>query len=104
MCDVEFLGDFDEISMLLTPSLENKVYNWLVKVLNKSVQPIAVGSEKPYKQWKMNELLVFRYPFAIGTIQYRILLVKVKNSVYIEFQLGSHKYYDKVRKSLRMSE
>ncbi len=33
--------------------------------------------------------------------QYNLeFLVKVKNSIYIEFHLGGHKYYDKVRKDL----
>ncbi len=70
------------------------------EVLERDIQPIVVGSKKSYKQWTVAELLIFRYPFSIGNTKYRILLVKVKNSVYIEFHLGDHKYYDKVRKEL----
>lgn len=100
-CETEFLGThFDEITRLLSISLEKKIYGWLSKVVRKKIQPIAIGSKKPYRQWAMSDLLVFRYPFVIGKAQYRILLVKVKNSVYIEFHLGNHKYYDKVRKEL----
>lgn len=51
----------------------------------------------------MHELLVFRYPFSIQNTSYRILLVKVKNSFSIEFHLGDHKYYDKVRTDLNLA-
>ena len=100
---VEFLGkDFDYIVGLLSDSNAEKIFNWVQDVMDKSVQPIVVGSRKKYKEWSMNELLTFRYPFTVGNSQYRILFVKVKNSVYIEFHLGDHKYYDKVRKELDM--
>ena len=59
-------------------------------------------SKKPYKEWMINELLTFRYPFSIRNTEYRILFVKVKNSAYIKFHLGDHNYYDKVRKNLSL--
>ncbi|MFH0876261.1 MAG: hypothetical protein V1859_10070 [archaeon] len=52
----------------------------------------------------MHELLTFRHAFNLDNIEYRILFVKVKNSIYIEFHLGDHKYYDKVRKSLGLTK
>ena len=65
---------------------------------------ISDSSRKPYKEWTISELLTFRYPFSIGNTEYRILFVKVKNSIYIEFHLGDHKYYDKVRKDLDLKK
>lgn len=98
---VEFLGkNFDQIVNLLTENNAEKIYHWVKNIVDKTVQPIVIGSKKTYKEWTVNELLTFRYPFSIGNMEYRILFVKVKNSVYIEFHLGDHKYYDKVRKYL----
>jgi hypothetical protein len=97
---LEFLGDnFDEIVSQLSEIKSEKIYDWIEKVLNKNIQPILINTKKPYKEWKVNQLLTFRYPFNINNIEYRILFVKVKNALYIEFHLGNHKYYDKVRKN-----
>src|SRR3989344_1083291 len=94
---IEFLGDtFDEILSQLTETKIEKIVQWIRGVLQKEIQPILVGSKKPYKEWAISQLLTFRYPFTVGNNEYRILLVKVKNSIYIEFHLGDHKYYDKV--------
>ena len=102
---VEFLGkNFDQIVSLLTEVKEKKIYNWIQEVVRKDIQPILIGAKKPYKDWTMNQLLTFRYPFSIGNTEYRILFVKVKNSIYIEFHLGDHKYYDKVRKDLGLKK
>jgi len=102
---IEFLGNnFDEIANLLSESKAEKIYNWIKEVMLKNIQPIFVGSNKPYKEWTVGELLTFRHPFTIENAEYRILLVKVKNSIYIEFHLGDHKYYDKVRKELDLKK
>ena len=102
---VEFLGkNFDQIVNLLTEAKVDKIYLWLVEVMQKKIQPIVVGSKKQYKEWSVKELLTFRYPFSIENTEYRILFVKVKNSIYIEFHLGDHKYYDKVRKDLDLKK
>jgi len=104
-CKIEFLGkNFDQIVSLLTEIKSEKIYLWLEKVIKKEVQPILIGSKKPYKEWRINELLTFRYPFSIKNTEYRILFVKVKNSLYIEFHLGDHKYYNKVRKDLDLKK
>ena len=102
---VAFLGKrFDEIVCLLTVSKADKIYSWIEKVVAKEFQPILVGSDKRYKSWEVSELLTFRYPFRIENNEYRILFVKVKDSIYIEFHLGDHKYYDKVRKDLELKK
>ncbi len=102
---VEFLGkNFDQIVNLLTENKTEKIYQWMKDIVNRKIQPISIGSKKPYKEWTASELLTFRYPFSIENTEYRILFVKVKNSVYIEFHLGDHKYYDKVRKDLDLKK
>lgn len=101
---VEFLGhNFEQIVTLLTEARAQKIYQWLTEVVQRKIQPIVIGSEKTYKKWAVNELLTFRYPFIVGNTEYRVLFVKVKNSIYIEFHLGDHKYYDKVRKNLDLT-
>lgn len=102
---VEFLGkNFEQVVNLISETKANDLYNWLSEAVSKKIQPIIVGSKKPYKEWTVNQLLVFRYPFKINNIEYRVMLVKVKNSIYIEFHLGDHKYYDKVRKDLDLKK
>jgi hypothetical protein len=102
---IEFLGDnFNQIVNLLTDTKTEKIYKWIKEITAKKIQPILVGSKKAYKEWAINQLLTFRYPFSIVNTQYRILFVKVKNSIYIEFHLGDHKYYDKVRKYLNLKK
>lgn len=102
---VEFLGkNFNQIVGLLTETKAEKIYSWIKEVIGKNIQPILVGSNKNYKEWNINELLTFRYPFSINDVEYRILFVKVKNSIFIEFHLGDHHYYDKVRKELELKK
>lgn len=102
---VEFLGkNFDEIVKLLTEVKAEKIYKWIQNVLERKIQPILIGSDKKYKDWEIKELLTFRYQFNIANTEYRILFVKVKNAVYIEFHLGDHNYYDKVRKDLDLKK
>ncbi len=101
---IEFLGkNFEAIVHLLTDKQAESIYTWILKVCQKEIQPIMVSAKKPYKDWQINQLLVFRYPFRYGNTEYRILFVKVKNSIYIEFHLGDHNYYDKVRKDLQLT-
>ncbi len=98
---IEFLGtNFDQIATLLTDSKVQSIYDWIQKVIERKIQPITIGSKKQYRNWKISELMTFRHAFNLSNVEYRILFVKVKNSFYIEFHLGDHKYYDKVRTSL----
>jgi hypothetical protein len=102
---LEFLGDkFDQIVTQLTDTKALKIYDWVEKVLKKEIQPITVGSDKTYKDWKMRDLLVFRHQVNITNVEHRILYVKVKNSFFIEFHFGDHKYYDKVRKDMDLKK
>jgi hypothetical protein len=102
---IEFLGkNFDQIVNHLNDTKKEKIYNWIKEVIENNIQPILVGTKKSYKEWTVNQLLTFRYPFSIGNTEYRIMFVKVKNSIYIEFHLGNHKYYDKVRTDLFLKE
>ena len=102
---VEFLGNnFDQIVSLLTPAKEEKIYEWISEVIEKNIQPIMIGTKKRYKEWTMNQLLTFRFQFSVSNTEYRVLFVKVKNEIYIEFHLGDHKYYDKVRKDLGLKK
>ncbi len=102
---LEFLGnDFDQIVNLLTDTKTDKIYRWIEKVIKEKIRPIVIATKKPYKNWMIHQLLTFRYPFSIENTEYRILCVKVKNSIYIEFHLGDHKYYDKVRKDLDLKK
>ena len=102
---VEFLGkNFDQTVNLLTEHKAEKIYQWVKEIVERKIQPISIGSKRSYKEWTISELLTFRYPFSIENTEYRILFVKVKNFVYIEFHLGDHKYYDKVRKDLDLKK
>lgn len=102
---VEFLGkNFEDIVKSITEQRAEKIYKWASQVVQKQIQPIAISSNKSYKEWEVNQLLVFRYPMNIGGNEYRLLLVKVKNSFYIEFHIGDHNYYDKVRKNLDLKK
>lgn len=102
---VEFLGkNFDLIVNLLTENKAEKIYQWVKDITKRKIQPISIGSKKSYKEWTVSELLTFRYPFSIENTEYRILFVKVKNSIYIEFHLGDHKYYDTVRTDLDLKK
>ncbi len=102
---LEFLGkEFDFIANSLTETKAKKIYQWISRIIERSVQPITISSKKPYKKWPINQLLTFRYPVNINNVEYRILLVKVKNSMYVEFHLGDHNYYDKIRKDLNLKK
>jgi len=102
---VEFLGkNFEQIVNLLTETKAEKIYRWIKDTVDRKIEPIYIASKKIYKEWEISELLTFRYPFCIGNTEYRILFVKVKNSDYIEFHLGDHKYYDRVRKDLDLKK
>jgi hypothetical protein len=102
---IEFLGDnFKKVAEQISEMYAEKIYSWITEVIQKKIPPLYIGSEKKYKNWKIRELLTFRHAFTIGNSEYRILFVKVKNSIFIEFHLGDHKYYDKIRKGLGMKQ
>jgi len=70
--NIEFLGsNFDQIVNFLTETKAEKIYQWISKVIERETQPIFIGSKKQYKEWALNQLLVFRHPFSIGKTEYR---------------------------------
>ncbi len=98
---IEFLGSkFDVIAGMINEAKKEEIYQWIKRIINKDIRPIKIASKKRYKNWQINELMTFRHAFRINNNEYRILFVKLKNSFYIEFHLGDHKYYDKIRKEL----
>ncbi len=102
---IEFLGDsVDTIILQLTHTKTEKIYAWIKEIIAKNIRPILILSNKNYKEWKARNLLTFRYPLSIENTEYRILLVKVKNSFFIAFHLGDHKYYDHIRKDLDLKK
>ena len=101
---IEFLGDdFDDICKKISDPRAKKIYDWIDKVLKNDIQPVLKASNKNYKSWRLYELLTFVHKLEIKGSEYRILFIKLKNSFYIEFHLGSHKYYDKLRSRLDLS-
>src|SRR3989344_874418 len=81
---IEFLGDkFNDIVKLLSDTKAEKVYAWIENVFKETIHPISIISKKKYKQWQINELLTFRKELNIANVDYRILFVKIKNSIYI---------------------
>jgi hypothetical protein len=72
--------------------------------VSKEIQPIiARKSSKKYKEWDIHQLLSFRKEIDINGVSYRVMMLKVKNSFYIEFHLGQHSYYDKLRNMLGLT-
>jgi hypothetical protein len=105
--ELKFLGGndkFENIVAQLSQSKADDIYNWIRKIISTEIRPISTASKKKYKDWQVRELLAFRKELSINGIEYRILFIKVKNSFYIEFHLGDHKYYDSVRKHLDLKK
>jgi len=50
-----------------------KIHQWIKDIVERKIEPISIGSKKPYKEWTVSELLTFRYPFSIGNTEYRSL-------------------------------
>ena len=102
---IEFLGDnFDDICRHISDLRAEKIYVWIERVIRDEIQPIPKTSNKKYKRWLVYELLTFVHKLDINGIEYRILFIKLKNSFYIEFHLGNHKYYDKLRSKLDLTK
>jgi hypothetical protein len=103
---IDFYGDdFEKIVMMFSEIQANELYSWVEKIIKKEIQPILPRkSNKNYKQWPINDLIVFLRKFNISNTEYRIILLKVKNKDYIEFNLGKHDYYDSLRYSLGLTD
>ncbi|MBU0756863.1 MAG: hypothetical protein KKF44_02255 [Nanoarchaeota archaeon] len=102
---INFLGkNIEKIVNQISDIRAKKIYSWIEEIIARKTIPIKATKTNIYKDWHLYELLTFRYAFNMDGTEYRILLVKIKNSFYIEFHLGDHKYYDKVRKNLFVKE
>ena len=101
---IEFLGEsFDKIVKEISLPRAEKIYSWIEKIIKNEVQPVRKISDKKYKSWHLYELLTFIHKLEINNNEYRIMFIKLKNSFYIEFHLGNHKYYDKIRSKLELT-
>jgi len=102
---LEFLGDdFNTIIKNISEPKADNIYKWVDQIIKRNIQPITVGSKKKYKNWLVYGLLFFKKDLKIENTDYRVFFMKVKNSFYIEFHLGKHKYYDKLRKRLDLTK
>lgn len=98
---IEFLGThFEKNVFLLTEKQYQEILLWLRNISERLEPEIRAKTNKKYKGYLTKELIVFRKRLSIAGVTYRILLVKVKNSFYLEFHLGKHNYYDTTRKKL----
>lgn len=97
---IEFLGDgYCE----LTEKQAEEIYTWIKNVVAKKIIPVLTQSPKKYKNWKINDLLSFIKKINISKQEKRVILIKVKNEDFIEFHMGKHEYYDRLRKQLDLT-
>lgn len=87
----------------LTEKQAEDVYAWIRDVVAKKIIPVLTQSAKKYKSWKINDLLSFIKKINVLKQEKRIILIKVKNEDFIEFHMGKHEYYDKLRKQLDLT-
>jgi len=84
---VEFLGpSFDDIVGALTPGAEERIFAWVDGVVGRHGKMLHPKPRRRYKGYETHNLIVFRTDFSLEGAPYRILLVKVKNSWYIELE------------------
>ena len=91
---INFLGkDHEHIIQQLSLQQSEKIFVWTADIVSKLIQAI------PFR-----ELLAFRYAFSMENNEYRILVVKIKNDVFIEFlqqvQLGQLGFQAGIKKSV----
>lgn len=98
---IEFFGDG---YCDLTENQAEKIYKWTKDVVSKKLLPALAQSAKKYKSWKINELLSFIKKLNISNQEKRIIFIKVKNKDFIEFHMGKHEYYDKLRNKLNLTQ
>jgi len=105
--ELKFLGGsekFNKIVKKLSQSKADEIYRWIEGIIKREIRPITTSSKQNYKDWLIRDLLTFRKELKIDYNEYRVLFIKVKNSFYIEFYLGDHRYYDKIRKKLNLTK
>jgi hypothetical protein len=104
--EIKFLGDdFDKTIDKISETKADKIYDWVKQVTRDSIAPIMKNAKnKKYKGLPLNQLLSFRKEIQISGNDHRIMIIKIKSANYIEFHLGQHKYYDKLRKDLGLTK
>ncbi len=102
---IDFLGtDFDKTIEKISETKAEKIFKWVAEVVEENIAPIMKNiKDKKYKGIPLNQLLSFRKELQISGNDYRIMIIKIKGSYYIEFHLGQHKYYDSLRKDLGLT-
>lgn len=99
--DIQFLGqNFNKIVFSFSDGQADDIYSWMKRIIARSEKEIRPRISKKYFGFNSKELITFLKRISVDGVAYRILLVKVKNSFYIEFHLGNHDYYDKTRLKL----
>lgn len=103
---IDFLGDdFDKTVEMISETKAEKIYHWVKQVVENNIAPIMKNiANKKYKGIPLNQLLSFRKEVQITGNDYRIIIIKIKSSFYIEFHLGQHRYYDRLRKNLGLTK
>jgi len=100
---IGFYGDnFDKTIKILTDTQFQEILVWVKTVTDREADEIRRMSNKKYKGIKIRDLIIFRKAIQITGKNYRAMLLKIKNNGYIEFHLGTHKYYDKLRSDLNL--
>lgn len=103
--NISFFGkNFNKIVSKISESQFERILDWLDDVHYKNIRGLIPKVNLRYKNWKLKDLFIFRHPFSMNNVVYRILVVKVRNSNYIEFHLGDHKYYDKATGELLLKK
>ena len=80
---------------MLTSKKEQEIYAWVKDVLAGKIIPIP-------QKTKEHTFLCFRKALSLANGKNRILLVKLKNSDYVLFNMGSHDNYDRLSRSLKI--
>ncbi|MCK5283831.1 MAG: hypothetical protein KAK00_10620 [Nanoarchaeota archaeon] len=103
---IDFSGDnFDNSVKRISETKAGKIYEWVSQVIEDNIAPIMKNiKNKKYNGIPLNQLLSFRKELQISGNDYRIMIIKIKSEHYIEFHLGQHKYYDKLRKDLGLTK
>lgn len=103
---IGFFGDdFNKTIKQLTETKANSVYSWVEEVKKNNIVPIMKNRpDKKYKGTPLTKILSFRKEITISGNDHRIMLIKIKADGYIEFHIGKHKYYDKLRRDLGLTE
>ncbi len=103
---IEFYGDdFEKTVEKISETKSEKIYAWVKQVVEDNIAPIMKNiKNKKYKGIPLNQLLSFRKEIRIIGNEHRIMIIKIKSSNFIEFHLGQHKYYDKLRKDLGLTK